>query len=479
MSGITLLDIIIIVAYMVFLAWVGIVGTKKVSNTSDYFVANRSLSSFFLLATVCASVIGGSALLGKGGYAYTGGMVCVAIGLPYMLGMFIFSAFSGKISKLGSKYGFISMPEMLGYRFGKLVKLIASILVVYTSIATVGAQVSAMGTIVSALGGDHVSYLTGAIIATIIFTAYTASSGLFGVVYTDAVQFLILIVAVYILLPAFSINEVGGFAELIAQTDPSKWQLNLTPDIVTLIVTNFIMTIAGAEFWQRAFAAKNSKSAFKGQFGGTAVYAVTIVITMFIGLCAAILFPNLIEEYGTADYAVPVMIIKILPPGITGIAIAGVISVMMSSADTYLLCAVQSTITDVYKEFVPALDDKKALLMSRVLTVIFAVFAFLVAVYFTSAYDALMFGWVFYAATLGVPCLAALIWDKATTPGMLAGMGAGFVMSILWNALGSPFGMGATIVGVASNAVFLVVVSLLTYRKYPSKNATLGNTKVS
>lgn len=474
MSGVTWLDFAIIAVYMVFLAWIGVVGTKKVGNVTDYFVANRSLGSFMLLATVCASVIGGSALLGKGGYAYTGGMVCIAIGLPYMVGMFIFSAFSGKISKIGQKYGFISMPEMMGYRFGKTVKLIASVLVIYTSIATVGAQVSAMGTIVSALGGDEVSYLTGAILATVIFTVYTASSGLYGVVYTDAVQFIVLIVAVYILLPICSINEVGGFSELLSKTDPAKWQLNLTPDIVTLIVTNFIMTIAGAEFWQRAFAAKDSKSAFKGQFGGTAVYAVTIVITMFIGLCAAILFPNLIEDYGTADYAVPVMIIEILPPGLTGLAIAGVISVMMSSADTYLLVAVQSTITDVYKEFKADLDDKKALMLSRLLTVIFAVFAFLVAVFFTSAYDALMFGWVFYAATLGVPCLAALIWDKATTPGMLAGMGTGFVMSIVWNALGSPLGVGATLVGVLSNALLLVIVSLITYKRHPSKPICLN-----
>lgn len=473
MSEVTLLDFGVIVGYLVFLAWVGIIGTKKVNSINDYFVANRGLSSFFLLATVCASVIGGSALLGKGGYAYTSGMVCVAIGMPYMIGMFIFSAFSGKISKIGQKYGFISMSELLGYRFGKAVKIVCSVLVIYTSIATVGAQVSAMGTIVSALGGDNISYLTGAIIATIIFTAYTASSGLYGVVYTDVVQFLVLIVSVYILLPVFSFEKVGGFSELIRQTDPSMWKLNLTPDIVTLIVTNFIMTIAGAEFWQRAFAAKDHKAAFKGQFGGTMVYAVTIVITMFIGLCAALLFPTLVEEYGTADYAVPVMIIKILPPGITGIAIAGVISVMMSSADTYLLVAVQGSIADIYKEFNSELTEKKALMLSRVLTVVFAVFAFLVAVYFTSAYDALMFGWVFYSATLGVPCLAALIWKKATTAGMLAGMGAGFITSIVWNAMGSPLGVGATIIGVTSNAVVLIVVSLITYKKNPSREITL------
>ena len=97
----------------------------------------------------------------------------------------------------------------------------------------------------------------------------------------------------------------------------------------------------------------------------------------------------------------------------------------------------------------------------------------LVAMFFTSAYDALMFGWTFYAATLGVPCLAALVWKKATTPGILAGMISGFAISIIWKLLGSPLGIGSTIIGVVLNGVFCVAVSLLTYKKYPSKTVTL------
>ena len=472
-SSVTILDFIIIIVYMGLLAYVGIRCTKKVKGTDDFFVADRNLPSFVLLATICASVIGGSALIGKGGYAYNGGVVCIAIGLPYMIGMFIFSAFSGKISKIGHKYGFISMSEVMGYRFGKIVRIISAILVAYTAIATVGAQISATGTILSTLGGEHINYLMGAIIATVIFTAYTASSGLFGVVYTDVMQFIVLIVCVYIMLPVFSINEVGGLTTLIENTSPEKWSWDFEPEIITLIVTNFVMTIAGAEFWQRAFAAKNPKAAFKGQFWGTAIYGVTIVITMFIGLSAALLLPNLIADYGTADYAIPVMIVKILPTGITGLAMAGVLSVMMSSADTYLLVATQSTLTDVYKVFKPDLEEKKALKISRIATIIFALFAFLVATCFQQAYDALMFGWTFYAATLGVPSLAAIAWKKATRPGILAGMATGFVVSIVWNHLGNPFGIGATIIGIILNAVVLIAVSLLTYSRVPSKEITL------
>ena len=465
-------DLVIVLAYMAMIAVVGLLSEKKVKNTKDYYVAGRSLPTFALVATICASVVGGSALIGKGGYAYNGGVVCIAIGLPYMIGMFIFSAFSGKISHVGHKYGFTSMSEMMGYRFGKIVKYITAIMVAYTSMATVGAQISATGTIISTIGGDNVSYLVGALIATVIFVAYTASSGLFGVVYTDIIQFIVLMTFIYILLPIKGISAVGGLGELIANTDPAKWNWNLSPEIITLIVTNFVMTIAGAEFWQRAFAAKDRKAAFKGQFWGTSVYAITIVITMFIGLAAALLYPTLVEDYGTADYAIPVMIVKLLPAGLAGLTLAGLLSVMMSSADSYLLVSTQAIIGDIIKPNSKNMDEKKELRLSRICSIVFGVFAFLVAMFFTSAYDALMFGWTFYAATLGVPCLAAIVWKKATTPGILAGMAVGFVVSIAWNLAGSPLGIGSTIIGVVLNAIVCVAVSLATYKKYPSKEVS-------
>ena len=188
---------------------------------------------------------------------------------------------------------------------------------------------------------------------------------------------------------------------------------------------------------------------------------------------AALLFPTLIEDYGTADYAIPVMIVKILPAGLTGLTLAGVLSVMMSSADSYLLVATQSLVSDVLRPVSKNMTDAKELRISRIASVAFGVFAFLVAMFFTSAYDALMFGWTFYAATLGVPCLVALVWKKATTPGVLSGMAVGFVISIVWKILGSPLGIGSTIIGVVLNGIVCVVVSLLTYKTHPSKVVTL------
>ncbi|MBR3866307.1 MAG: sodium:solute symporter family protein, partial [Butyricicoccus sp.] len=405
-----------------------------------------------------------------GGYAYNGGMVAIAIALPYMIGMFIFSFFTGHISDIGIKYNITSIPELMEFRFGRTAKLLAGIMIAYSMAATVGAQISATATVFSVIGGNYgITYVLGAVIATAIFIIYTASAGLFGVVYTDLVQFFILIIFVYILLPILSVHEVGGLGALIAQTPPEKFRLNLDSSTITLIFTNLVMTIAGAEFWQRAFAAKDRKSALKGQFGGTLVYACTIAITLFLGLAAAILFPNLIADYGTADYAIPVMVASILPAGLTGLTFAGLLSVMMSSADTCILVSTQALINDIYKTLKPETTDKQELKLSRIATVVISIFALIVALFFTSAYDALMFAWTFYAAAMGLPCLAALYWKKATAPGIVSSMLTGVIVSVIWKFAGEPFGIGTTIAGVICCGIVLVAVSLATCKSHPSR----------
>ena len=471
---ITLTDILIIFLYLIGMLVIGFVFVRKVRSKEDFYLAGRSLGTLTLLATVCASIIGGSAMLGKGGYAYNGGMLCVAVGLPYLIGMLFFSGYAGRISTIGRRYNLESIPDLMEYRFGKGARYISAAMICYSNAAVVGAQISACATLFSVLGGNFgITYVSGAVIATAIFCIYTASSGLFGVVYTDLVQFFVLIIFVYIMLPILTVGnaQVGGIAGLIAKTPPSKWRLELNTGTVTLIVTNLIVTMAGAEYWQRAMAAKNRKTATRGLFLGTGVYALTIIVTLFLGLAAAILLPNLLQEYGTADYAIPVMVARYLPSGLTGLTFAGMLSVMMSSADTSILMSTQSLVEDIFFDIRPAKDSKENLRVSRIVTIVLTALALVVALFYRSAYDALMFAWVFYTAAMGIPCFAALFWKKATAPGIISGMLTGFATSILWDILGTPWGISTTIAGVVLGAAALFIVSLATWKEHPSKFA--------
>lgn len=469
MGHITTLDIVIVFLYMIAMLLIGIYFVKRVKNSEDFYIAGRTLGPATLAATVCATIIGGSAMMGRGGISYTSGMRSVMIALPYLFGMFLFSAISGRIQEVGQRRNIESIPELVELRFGKTVKIVMAVLIGYTMMATVASQITATATIFKMIGGGiGITYEMGAIFAAIIFIAYTAASGLFGVVYTDVVQFFMLLLFVYILLPWKSLSLTGGLSGLLDSIPKEMLEVKVDGALIGMIVTNLVFTLAGAEMWQRAFAAKSRKAAKEGMFAGTSIYALTIFVTLFIGLAAYKLYPNIIEEFGTADAVIPAMVIRILPAGLTGLTIAGLLSVMMSSADSYLLISTQTFVSDIGHTLRPKMSDKREVLLSRLLTVVLAGGALVIALYIKNAYDALMFAWTFYAASVGLPAVAALYWKKATKQGMLAGIGAGFVVSIVWQIIGLPFGLGAAVPGSIACGIALVSVSLATYRKNPA-----------
>ena len=121
-------DLIIIGVYLIVMVLVGVYSVKRIKNTGDYYVAGRSFGPLVLMATVCATIIGGSGLMGRAGVAYSDGFKAILTALPYLLGMFIFSGFAGKISDLGMKYNLTSIPDLFDRRFGKAAKLILSVL---------------------------------------------------------------------------------------------------------------------------------------------------------------------------------------------------------------------------------------------------------------------------------------------------------------------------------------------------------------
>ncbi|MCC8027353.1 MAG: sodium:solute symporter family protein [Clostridium sp.] len=472
MHDLTTLDLAIIIFYMIGMLIVGVWFVKRIKNTGDYYVAGRTLGPFVLTATVCASIIGGSAMMGRAGVAYTTGFKAVMTAIPYLLGMFIFSAIAGRIQDVGKRRNVNSIPELFHLRFSREARCILALMIVFTMMGTVAAQVTATATIIKMLGAEFgISYEAGAFVATVIFIIYTAASGLFGVVYTDVLQFFMLIIFVYMLIPISSLRFMGGFSVFWQNLDKSYLVPHIDGSILGDIVTYLVFTLAGAEMWQRAFAAKSRKAATQGMFWGTSVYMFTIALVFFMGLAARQILPNVTAEYGSSDAVVPALAISILPPGLTGLALAGILSVMMSTADSYLLVSVQTFVHDLGKNFLPEMTEKHEIFMSRVMSVVLAMGALIIALYIKNAYNVLMFAWSFYAAAAGLPSLAALYWKKATNAGILAAMIGGFTVCVGWKLAGNPLGLGETVPGAVVCGILLVAVSLATYKSHPCELA--------
>ena len=151
------------------------------------------------------------------------------------------------------------------------------------------------------------------------------------------------------------------------------------------------------------------------------------------------------------------------------LALAGILSVIMSTADSYLIVSVQTCVHDIYKVFHPNIPEKKELRLTRVFAIVLPLGALVIALYIKNAYNILMFAWSFYAAAAGLPAFAALYWKKATKAGIISGMAAGFTVCVGWKLAGTPFGLGPTVPGAIACAAALVIVSLATYKKAPTR----------
>ena len=153
-SEISALDLGIIAVYLLVMISIGVYSIRRVKNSGDYYVAGRSFGPLVLMATVCATIIGGSGLMGRAGVAYSSGFKAILTAVPYLLGMLIFSGVSGRISDIGMKYGITSIPELFEMRFGKTAKILLSLMVAFTMMGTVASQVTATATIIRLVGGS-------------------------------------------------------------------------------------------------------------------------------------------------------------------------------------------------------------------------------------------------------------------------------------------------------------------------------------
>ena len=232
------IDLIIIAAYLISMVLIGVVVVKKVQSMDDYYLGGRSFGPLVLMATVCATIIGGSGLMGRAGVAYSSGFKAIMTALPYLLGMFIFSGFAGRISAVGTTFHVTSIPDLFEQRFGKTTKVILGGLIAFTMMGTVASQVTATATIINMLGNEiGISYEMGALIACVVFIVYTATSGLFGVIYTDVFQFVMLILFVYILIPSASLVKLGGLSAFLEGLAPELAKPYLDGGIVGDIIT--------------------------------------------------------------------------------------------------------------------------------------------------------------------------------------------------------------------------------------------------
>ena len=374
MKTLDALDWVTIAIY--FLVLIGIVVwvvRKRQADTEDYFLAGRNIGWFVVGTSIFASNIGSEHVVGLAG-----------AGAGDKLPMLIYEIQAWVVLLLGwvflpfyARSGVFTMPEFLEKRFDSRSRWILSIFSIIAYILTkISVTIYAGGVVVAALVG--IDFWTGAIATVILTGLYTILGGMRAVVYTEAVQAVILILGAAVL-TFIGLEHVGGWQSMKETLTPeylNMWRPATDPDFPwpSLLITS---SIVGIWYWctdqyivQRTLTARNIKEGRRGTIFGAILKLLPVFLFLIPGVIALTLKMRGELEWETPDQAFPVLMSNLLPSGLRGLVAAGLLAALMSSlASVFNSCSTLFTV-DIYKKLRPNTPEDKLVRTGQIATVI-------------------------------------------------------------------------------------------------------------
>lgn len=369
MSSIESADILIIILYFIIISAIGLFYSRNQNETSsNYFLANRNLGWFVIGTSLFAATISSESFIFLAGSGANNGLAvgnleCMAI-IPLMLLGWCFAP-------LFLKSGIFTVPEFFGRRFNNATRLyLSGITILSYLFIRVSLSLLAGGVLFKAVFGWDV--YSSAIVMVVITGFYTIVGGLRAVVYTSVFQTFFLIIGA-ILLTIFGLNEVGGIY-VVQENLPAAHFLLFKPlsdpDFPWLGIM-LATPILGIWYWcteqyvvQRILGAKSVTAARRGTILTGFLIILPVFILVFPGLIAAALFPGVSGEEALST----LLYSSVLPVGIKGIVLVGIISALMASLATTFISASTLITMDYYRYLKPTSHDKQQVLVGRLST---------------------------------------------------------------------------------------------------------------
>lgn len=461
-------DYLIFLLYMAAVLGVGFYFYRKNSTRADYYVGNRSISAGHIGLSIVATDVGGGFSIGLGGLGYVMGLSGSWLLFTGLVGAWIAAVLVvPKIKTLDEKLGLLTFPDFLRHRFGERVALPAAIISAIGYLGFTGGQVLAgaklaAGTIFTTapFGMDPLRF--SLFVMTGVILLYTVLGGIKAVIYTDTIQWIILLSGLFFLGLPFAYFEVGGW-DVIRHLPREFFTLdNLKPSqFINWFVTIVPIWFIAMTLYQRIYASKNVRDAQKAWFmAGLLEYPIIAFIGVALGMMARVQFPNVEPEMG-----LPMLIKSALPVGVTGVVIASYFSAIMSTADSCLIASSGNVVNDILERYsAKNWSHKKLMLLSQIVTLVIGALTLIIAASFQSVLDIILHAYSFMVAGLFIPTLVALTLKTVnTTAAIWAMVGGGLVVlyTIVFNPP-LPLNLDGSFYGILVSALLYVTTSQMT-----------------
>ncbi len=399
--------IIFLLAYCAVLLCVGILFSKRMKTLEDYFLASRNLPALWVYFSLTASWIGATSILVTVDEAYREGMSSFwIIGLPAVLTVVLFAFFLARPIR---RLPIITLPDLVEMRYGRTVRHLASILIIWYMILLASSQMVALGNFLKIF--LNTSYLTCLVLGTAVVLVYSAFGGFISVVLTDGLQFFLLaagIGGVFIfLVQSSNIQDVAQAAAELEKLDYFNFFSDLKKNFLMALSFTCAWMISPIA-WQRIQSARSLRSA---QYG---LLATAVTLFCFFGIVVGIgLFSLPLFQPGEWEGSLLSWILSTKTGFfLGGVLFVAVVAAIMSTMDTAINTGALSMAHDVYFQILSRNKKSHVVSASRISTILVAALAFLVATRFRSILQTLGLASEIMAEGLFVPGLAMLFLRK-------------------------------------------------------------------
>ncbi len=370
------IDITIIVVYAIFVVWLGLHLGKKHKNAEDYFLAGRSITWFFIGISLFASNISSTTLIGLAGDAYSTGISVFNYEWFAVIILIFFSLFFLPFILKSQVY---TMPEFLEKRFDKRARNYFSVLTLFLNIIVDTAGSLYAGALMLQLIFPDIPIWQTITVLAIVAGVYTIAGGLAAVIYTDAIQAILLLIG-SVVIAVIAFDKVGGWEAITNQVPGDMLSLirpHDDPGVPWLgLFTG--LPILGFYFWctnqfmvQRVLSAKSVEHGRWGALFAGFLKLPVLFLMVLPGTVAIILYPDLPK----ADLVYPTLIFDLLPVGLLGLVVAGFVAALMSQIDSTLNSASTLVTMDFIRDMKPNLSGEELLKVGRWVTFAFMILA--------------------------------------------------------------------------------------------------------
>jgi SSS family solute:Na+ symporter len=491
--------------------------TKRQDTPDDYFLANRNLGWFIVGASIFASNIGSEHLVGLAGSGATDGVALA----HYELHAWCLLVLAWVFVPFYMRSRVYTMPEFLERRFSPAARWVLSLISLVGYVLTKIAVGIFAGGIVFAtllpeaglsLGPIELnSFWVGSVVVILLTGLYTVTGGMRAVAYTEALQTGILVIG-SALLTWFGLRELGGWDGLRAALDPDMfnlwkplipegmtgtWAPVIEPDRIAWYFNGrypwlgmlFCAPIIGLWYWttdqyivQRALGARNETEARRGSIFAGMLKLLPVFIFIVPGMIALALartgnYPALSQMVdasgnvvpGQAQAAFPLLVMSVLPVGVRGIVVAGLLAALMSSLAGVFNASSTLFTMDFYTKLKPNASKHQLVWMGRVATTTMVVIGLLWIPVIQGArglYEYLQGVQSYLAPPIFAVFFLGVFTKRLNARGCLAALVSGFLLGVFRLAVDTPVSLGVGGFQGYETGSFLWIINNIYFQYY-------------